>query len=221
MAAYQREDGGVATDRATALLSKLGAAAIPLLASGLDDQRWFVQRELAKALGRIGTAAAVAPLQALLRRSDVRVLETAVASLAGIDDPAAVRALHTVLRSTAGESRAAVISALVGLKDPRVVPMLARILQDSDPFGEENPLVHETLGARATLRAERAVGPIAALARQKRWLAWGTTARLRQASLRALKRIGSQKAQSALAELATTGDYFLKRQAARVAKEPA
>jgi HEAT repeat protein len=219
MAAYQREDGGVAADRATALLSKLGAAAIPLLASGLDDPRWFVQRELAKALGKIGTAAAVAPLQTLLRRSDVRVLQTAVSSLAGIDDPAAVRALHTVLRSTAGEARAAVIAALVGLKDPRVVPMLARILQDSDPFGEENPLIHETLGALASLRDQRAVPPIAALARQKRWLAWGKTTRLRAACLRALHRIGSHHAQSALAELATSGDFFLKRQAARVAKE--
>jgi len=221
IAAYQREDGGVATDRATAVLSKLGTAAIPLMAKALEDKRWFVQRELAKALGKIGTAAAVAPLQSLLRRSDVRVLQTAVSSLAGIDDPAAVRAVHTVLRSTAGEARAAVISSLVGLKDPRVVPMLARILQDSDPFGEENPLVHDTLDALATLRDERAVPPIAALARKKRWIAWGKTTRLRAASLRALKRIGSQKAQGALAELATTGDYFLKRQAARVAKDPA
>ena len=99
--------------------------------------------------------------------------------------------------------------------------MLARILQDSDPFGDENPLVHDTLGALATLRDERAVPPIAALARKKRWLAWGKTTRLREACLRALKRIGSQKAQSALTDLSTTGDFFLKRQAARVAKEPA
>ena len=60
MSAYQREDGGVATDRATALISKLGAGAIPLITTALDDQRWFVQRELAKALGEIGTSAAVA-----------------------------------------------------------------------------------------------------------------------------------------------------------------
>jgi hypothetical protein len=221
MSAYQREDGGVATDRATALISKLGAGAIPLITTALEDRRWFVQRELAKALGAIGTGAAVAPLQTLLRRSDLRVLQTAVSSLAGIDDPAAVRALHTVLRSTTGDARAAVINSLVGTKDPRVVPMLAHILQDTDPFGDENPLVHDTLGALATLRDERAVPPIAALARKKRWLAWGKTTRLRETCLRALKRIGSQKAHSALTDLSTTGDYFLKRQAARVAREPA
>jgi HEAT repeat protein len=177
-----------------------------------------VQRELATALGKIGTAAATAPLQSLLRRSDVRVLQTAVASLAGIDDPAAVRALHTVLRAAAGDARAAVISSLVGLKDPRVTPMLARLLQDSDPFGADNRLVHDALGALATLRDERAVAPIAALAKQRRWMAWGKTTRLREASLRALQRIGSPKAHAALADLANTGDFFLKRQAARAAK---
>lgn len=218
MSAYQRDSGGVATDRATTLLSKLGPAAIPVIAAALEDPRWFVQRELAKALGHIGTAAAVAPLQALLRGGDVRVLPTVVSALAGIEDPAAVRALHMVLRASAGDARAAVIATLVGLKHPRVVPILVRILEDSDPFGPENPLVRDTLGALATLRDDRAVAPIAALARRKRWIAWGKTTKLREASLRALKRIGSQKSQSALTELSKTGDFFLKRQAARVAK---
>ena len=221
LTAYQREDGGVATERTTGLLIKLGPPAIPAIANALDDKRWFVQRELAKALGKIGTAAASPPLQTLLRRSDVRVLQTAVASLAGIDDPSATRALHTVLKATSGEARAAVISALVGLKDPRVVPMLTRLLQDTDPFGADNPLVHDTLNALATMRDERAIAPITAIARQRRWLSWGTTTKLREASLRALKRIGSPQALGALTQLAATGDFFLKRHAARIARDPA
>ena len=180
-----------------------------------------MQRELARALGQIGTAAAVPPLQALLRRTDVRVLHTAVTSLATIEDPGAAKALHTVLRATTGEARAAVISSLVGLGDARIVPMLARILQECDPFGEENALVHDTVAALGALRDERAVAALAALARQKRWLAWGKTTKLRDASLRALRRIGSQKAQAALTDLSASGDFFLKRQAARIAREPA
>ena len=72
------------------------------------------------------------------------------------------------------------IAALVGLKDPRVVPMLARILQDSDPFGDDHSLMLETLAALATMRDDRAVPPIAALARKKRWPPWGKTTRLRE-----------------------------------------
>jgi HEAT repeat protein len=215
---YQREDG-LATERATQLLGKLGAAAIPPLAATIDDPRWFVQREIARALGRIGGAAAVAPLQALLRRGDPRVVQSAASSLATIDDPSATRALHTMLKAATGEARAAVISALTGMKDPRIVPMLTRIVQECDPFSDDYPLLQETLAALATMRDERAVQPIAALARQRRWLSWGRTRKLRDACLRTLQRIGSQRARAAITDLAATGDFFLKRQAAAMARE--
>jgi hypothetical protein len=215
--AYQREDGGPGVDRATTLIGRLGTAAIPAIAAALEDKRWFVQRELARALGKIGTGAAVPPLQTLLRRTDPRVMQTAVTALSAIADPAAERALHTVLKASTGEGRAAVIASLVGLKDARVVPMLTRILQDSDPFGDEGALLHETLTALATMRDDRAVAPIAALARKRKWTAWGRTTQLRQAAVQALSKIGTAKARQSIAELAATGDFFLKRIARKAA----
>jgi hypothetical protein len=139
------------------------------------------------------------------------VLQIAIASLAAIPDAAAERALHTVLRATTGEARAAVINALVGLKDPRIVPMLGRVIQDSDPFGPDHPLVLDMLAALAAMRDDRAVPAIAALARKKRWLSWGKTTQTRRACVAALAGIGSAKAKQAVTDLATTGDYFLKR----------
>ena len=217
VAAYQREDGGTGTERVTAVIGRLGPKAIPAITTALEDKPWFVQRELAKALGKIGTSAAVPPLQALLRRSDLRVLQTAVTSLSNIADPAAERALYMVLKASAGDARAAVISSLVALKDPRVVAMLARILLDSDPFGDEHALILETLTVLAAMRDDRAVSQIAALARKKKWSAWGKTKRLRHASLQALSRIGTAKAKQAITDLATSGDFFLKRLARKAA----
>jgi hypothetical protein len=214
IAAYQREEGGLGTDRTSALLVKLGPPAIAPLTAAVEHPKWFVQREIARVLGQIGTGAVVAPLQSLLRGTDLRVMQAAVASLARIDDPSAARALHTLLKATTGEARAAVIAALVGLRDARVVPMLGRILQDSRPFGVDFTLVLDTLGALASIRDDRALAPIVAIARQRRWLAWGKTRQLRKATLRTLVRIGTPKAQQALEDLAKTGDYFLRRLAA-------
>lgn len=214
LGAYQREDG-TATERATAILCRCTAAAIPALTAGLDDTRWFVQREIAKVLGKIGTPAVVPPLQSLLRRSDVRVLQAAVSSLSTINDPSAERALHTVLKAATGDARAAVISSLTGLKDARVVPMLARVLQDSDPFTDEITLILDTLTALSAMRDDRAIPQITALARKKRWLAWGRTTQTRDAALQTLKKIGTAKAKDAIADLAKTGDFFLRRMAAR------
>ena len=86
------------------------------------------------------------------------------------------------------------INALVGLNDRRIVPMLARVLQDSDPFGADHPLILETLAALSTIRDERAVPQIAALARRKRWRSWGKTTHTRRACLQALGKIGTAKA---------------------------
>jgi hypothetical protein len=220
IAGYDREDGGGGTERITALLVRLGIPAIPRIAAALDDRKWFVQRELARVLGQIGTAAAVAPLQTLLRGTDHRVMQSAVSSLARIDDPAAARALHTALKAATGEARAAVIAALVGLKHPRVVPMLMRIVQDADPFGAEHPLVLETLEALASLQDDRAVPVVVALVRRRKWLAWGKTSRLRATGLRTLARIATPRAEDALAELRRSGDFFLKRLARRVGAAP-
>lgn len=216
VAAYQREDNGAATERVTNLLVKLGPPAIPGIAAIVDEQRWVGQREIAKVLGQIGTAAAVPPLQGMLRRNDSRVLPAAVSAIARIDDPAAARALHNVMRSATGDARAAVISALVALKHIKVVPLLMRVVSDSDPFGNEHQLVLDTLAAIASLQDDRAIPPVVTLARQRRWLSWGKTKRLREASLRALARIGSAKSHAAVDDLRRTGDYFLRRMAARL-----
>lgn len=215
LSAYGRDETGPAGERVSKILTTLGAPAIPAIAALLEDPRWFVQRDLAAVLGAIGTAAAVPPLQSLLRRTDPRVMRAAVAALAGIDDPAAGRALHTVLRAAAGEARAAVITALSSLKHPRVVPLLTRILHDCEPFAAEHPLVLDMLAALGFLRDDRAVPSIVAIAKRRRWLAWGKTTRLRQSSLAALVRIASPKAQAALDDLARSGDFFLKRMARR------
>jgi len=217
VATYQREDG-VATERATTLIIKHGVPGIPAIVSALDNRPWYVQRELARALGKIGTGAAVPPLQSLLRRADPRVLQVAVAALASIHDAAAERALYTVLKAATGDARAAVISSLIGLKDPRVVPMLARVIQDSDPFGDDHALILDTLAALSTMRDDRALSQIALLARKKRWLSWGKTRQTRQACLQALSQIGTPKAKQTIADLAKTGDFFLKRLAAKAAR---
>lgn len=216
--ACQKEEGGAVAERATALIATLGPVAIPGLAAAIDDPRWFVQREVARLLGQIGTPAAVPPLQALLRRSDVRVMQAAVSALARLDDPAAARAMRTVLKAATGEARAAVIAALVGLKDARIVPMLGRMLDDSDPFAGELSVVLDTLDALAAFCDDRALAQIAATARRRRWLAWRTTTRLREAALRTLVTIGTPKAKQTLAGLAAGGDFFLRRMAAAAAR---
>ena len=62
-----------------------------------------------------------------------------------------------MLRAATGEHREAVVEALVAERDPRVVPLLGRILDESDPLGDDHPIVLDTLGAVGTLGGDHAI----------------------------------------------------------------
>ena len=138
------EEPTLASRRAEEAIVGFGKAAVGRLASLVGDSKWFVQRNAARLLGRLGSPEAVPLLQPMLRLSDPRVVREAVSALAAIDDPAAARAIHTVLRAATGALRRAVIDALVASKDPRVVPILVHILRESRPLGKDHEMVLET-----------------------------------------------------------------------------
>ena len=197
--------------RAREMVRGFGAAAVPHLAKLADDPQWYVQRNAAVLLGATRSADAAPPLQALLRRTEPRVLRAAVAALAGIDDPAAARAIQTVLRATSGATRAAVVEALVAERDPRVVPMLTRILAETDPFGPDHAIVLDALHAVQQIAHEQAVPSVAAIMKRKKFLFGRAKARaFKTASVQALVAIGTPTAQAALDEAAQNGDGLLK-----------
>lgn len=212
----QSETDSRAYLRARDLVHGYGSAAISHLLPLADDPRWFVQRNAATLLGHTRSANAVPPLQSLLRRTDPRVLQQAIAGLAGIDDPAAARALQTALRAASGSNRDAVIKALVGERDPRVIPMLGRVLQDSDPFGEDHQTVLDTLAAVTQIPDDRIVQPVVSLMRRTKWFAGRKSRAFKSAAVRALAAVGTPSATAALDQAARTGDRILRKAAREV-----
>ena len=208
-ALHEREAGECG--RAAAILVAIGRDAIPSIAQTIDERPWWAQRTLAHVLGRIGTAAAVPPLQLVLRKADPRVLPTVLRALSGIDDPAAARAIHTVLRAVTGNARNVVVETLIGLRDARVVPLMARIIDESEALGRDHELVLQALDAVVSFNDDRAIRPITAVARQRRWLAIRRTGRLRERAVGALQRLGSSAAHAALHTMQTRGDWHLRR----------
>lgn len=197
--------------RATNIVRKYGARAVtrlsPLIASG----KWAAQCNAADLLGDIGVPDAVPLLQPLLRGQDPRVISAAVRALSNINDPAAARAVHTALRVATGEQRRAVVDALVAQRDARVVPVLVRIIEESNPFGADHPIVLETVGALAKVGDDQAVPALVTLMRRRKFLGRKKVAAVKRGSLEALRAIRTPSADRALQDAAATGDRLLKR----------
>ena len=209
--AFATEVETPASRRARDLVQWFRADAIGFITPLVDDERWFVQRNAAVLLGTTKSAEAVPPLQVLLRKTDTRVLRAAVSALAGIDDASAARALQTVLRATSGERRLAVTQALVAERDRRVVPMLARLLAESDPFGDDHGIVIDMLAAVRHLGDERAVSAVTTVMTRTRWFRWKKARAFKTAAVQALVAIASPSAVQALDAARQRGDRMLRK----------
>lgn len=197
--------------RSTAIIREYGPAAVNRLSPLVGSSRWYTQRNAAELLGEIASPSAVPLLQPLLRGADPRVTQAAVRALSNIDDPSAGRSVHMVLRAATGEVRQAVVAALVAERDPRVVPLLSRILDESDAFGNDHAIVVETLGAVAVLGGDQAVPAVDRVMRKRKWFARQKSRTLKEASLRSLRQIGTPAATAAIQRAAADGDRLLKR----------
>jgi HEAT repeat protein len=203
-----------ASRRAGALIVSFGAPAVGRLASMVADSRWFVQRQGAHLLGRLGRAEGVPLLQPLLRKTDPRVARAAISGLAAIQDPAAARAIHTVLRAATGDLRRAVVDALVAERDPRVVPMLVRIIEESQPLGKDHDVVLETVAALGSIPSDDGVATLAAVIGRGGFFGWKKRRALKERGVDALARIGTPAAAAAIAAAAKSGDRMLRKIAA-------
>jgi HEAT repeat protein len=205
------EEPTLASRRAEEAILSFGKPAVARLASLAGHSKWFVQRNGARLLGRIGSPEAVPLLQPMLRLSDPRVVREAVSALGAIDDPAAARAVHTVLRAATGGLRRAVIDALVAGKDRRVVPILVHILRESQPLGKDHEMVLETAKALGIVGSDEGVAALRALAERRAFLGRKKLRAVKEQSVEAIRRISGPKAEAALQEAATTGDRMLRK----------
>ncbi|MCC7416862.1 MAG: HEAT repeat domain-containing protein [Acidobacteria bacterium] len=200
-----------ASQRAEELIAGFGAAAVPRLASLVDDRRWFVQAGAARLLGRSRAPAAVPLLQPLLRRSDPRIARAAIGALGGIDDPSAARAIHTVLRAATGALRRTVVEALVADRDPRVVPMLVRIIEESDVTGADHEIALDTLAAFGRVGGDAGIPAIAGIIRRRGWFGRRKLRALKEAGVGALASIATPASTAALDDARQTGDRMLRK----------
>ncbi len=89
--------------------------------------------------------------------------------------------------------------------------MLAALLADSDPFGEDHGVVLAMLDALRQLADDRTVPAVATVMRRTRMFARRKATALKRASVGVLRAVGTESARQALTDAARTGDRLLRR----------
>lgn len=122
----------ISTSFFAAALRKVRETAVPLLILGLQDDREFVRRVSAEALGVIEESSAVPRLHDVLEDSSPDVCIAATEALARLKDILAIETFIANMRSEHSGIRKASVRALGRVGDSSAVPYLVSALEDED-----------------------------------------------------------------------------------------
>jgi HEAT repeat protein len=181
-------------------LAQLARDNAELLAGRLQDDRWYIVRNLIYVMGRIGGPRVVDYLRPLARHPESRVRRELVKTLDGMDHPKAVDALLDMLRDQEHTMRVVVLRALARRKSPRVVQPLSTVIADRHFAGKD---LSEKLEVFVTLASSGEAEALALLTRYLRGTSWWRRAeqeQLRWCAAYALKQMGSAEALALLEE---------------------
>jgi HEAT repeat protein len=179
------------------VISGFGDEALPHLLNMLNDQRWFVIRNVVAILGEIGDPSAINSLEPLAAYPDPRIAKEALRAIGKIRSPESRTILERFLVHATGDLQLLAAFALGVLRDPNAVPALTSMLPRRVVFTNLD-LQREVIKALVKIRAPEAVPALARVFRRRSMLAPKRNEELRVMATQALACINDEAARSLL-----------------------
>jgi len=178
----------------SSLLVGLGGSAVPVILTMMQDNRWYIVRNLSSILGDIGLPEAVPDLLKCLQHSDIRVCKEAIRSLAKIGGKDAESAIIAVLQGKNTPLFPQVIASLGGMKSRRSLVELMKIVCSSDMFLKNLSLKIDALSAIALIGDRQVVPILTKILAARHIIASGRWYQLKIAIAGCLARLGDVRA---------------------------
>lgn len=197
------------------------------VASFRDDAVASLARSLASAdiehgrlvihlMRELGTAQAVATLEAITRDGRPEHVRAAINELATMDDDHATSVLGHLLRSERDAVRHLTIDALAAARPRLAGALLASLLDDAQVVGRDFDVAKRALTALRLVGDAGAVPAVARVLRLRSWRAWRRAARLRRLAASVLVSLSAPEAADAIEAARHAGGRA--RRAVRIAE---
>jgi HEAT repeat protein len=178
---------------ATALV-KIGTPALPALLTMLQDDRWYVVRNIVAILGEINDRTSLAELKKPAIHPDERVRKETIRSLVKIGGKDAETIIISLLHDKdPGIVQQAILSLGI-MKSQMALPPLMDILLERDVFLKNIELKLGALQAIGRIGDKRATPHLITMLNATNWLAMGKGDELKIAAASALGQIGDEAA---------------------------
>jgi HEAT repeat protein len=164
------------------------------ITSRLQDDRWFVVRQMVSLLGELGGNESLNTLEEIYDHPDTRVKKEILKSLARIPSQRSLAILLEGLKSKDKSMQANSIISLSILKNPAAVKPLGDIVARRDLLHENEELRKEAVKALGVIGDESGVPYLKKALLAKSWLASGVSDGIRTFAATALGKIGGEQA---------------------------
>ena len=185
---------------ATALIH-IGPPAVPPLLAMLNDERWYVVRNMVAILGELRCRECIWELEKPLYHEDVRVRKEAVRALVKMGGEQAEASLIPILEESDERLVRHAILALGLMRSTEAVPALLWHLERRDLLLNGLEVKKEILVALGRIGDRRATGPLLKLLKPKGWPVIGRWLEFKVAVAAALGMLGDETALPVLTAL--------------------
>ena len=141
-------------------ISKFGERALPRLIPFLNDNRWFVVRNVVAIFGAMGLPQSVPHLVSVLNYQDERVQREIIKTLSKIRAKESIEILLMVLFKSKTELRGYAAHVLGLVRETFAVPYFIKILQGRSLYFEDLKFLEEVIGALGRIGSPAGIEPL-------------------------------------------------------------
>jgi len=209
------ENSRLGRRRLIAVLVSMGDVVVPWARQMLEDQRWFVVRNMVTVLGGIASAEAQKSLGQLAGDKDPRIRKEVARAFGRISGPTAHEQLLRFLEDPDPGVRVMAVSAAASHSSPQLLEALWTVFRDTRIGSADWNIKAAVLRTTGRLRMPEALPRLASIAarrpffHRKRWRV------LRRTAVQALGETGGQEAAALLERLRGDRDVEIRNAAIR------
>ncbi len=194
---------------------------VALLGARVNDNRWFIVRNIALILGRIGGPEALSFLEKIINHPEVKVRKEVFRAISGIDGEKSAAAILRFLKDPDHSLRIDAVRHLAAHHYPPAESSLLDLINEKDFEERELMEKKEVFDALARIGGDRIVPALRKFVRKRVWF-WQKKSRLDEMGVCAafaLKTIGSPAAIEVLKEGQKVSSKVVKETCRRVFEE--
>lgn len=183
----------------SSLIKSLKQKALPQLLEYLDDERWYLVRNVIFIIGEISDATSIKFLKEPLQHHDHKVRRETVRALKKIGEGEAMALITEAIDDPDPSVAIAAIESLGMAGHPKAIKKMLRILSKEKPFEEASKLLRKAaIENLEKLKVNEAAGGLIRIIKKRSLLGVSEAPDLRLAAVKALAEIGGEKAREAL-----------------------